>query len=1118
MSLAGFGVRKPVPVNLLMTAILLAGLVLGMNLRREFFPESDPDMASVSLPYPGVTPDELEETLAIKVEDKLIDLDEVKELRTTLTEGGGGITVEIREDADPDEALDEIERAIDSLTDLPEESEEIQAQLLEPKLPVIRVALYGDLDEQAMKRAIRGIRDDLRTLPDMGEILVEGVRDYEIRIDVRSGAMLEHGMSLPMVADTVRRWMTDIPGGTVRTGTGNVKVRTMGVDVKADLIRDIVLKSDTQGRSIKLGDVANVSDSFVDEQLYYRFNGQPATNLTVFKVGEQDIVKIAEMVRAYVDGQNAVPFQPASIAERLAARFPDMKENMGGLDRLRAWELGVNTSNPLPAGASLVTNTDLARFVEGRLELLLRNAKYGAILVFMTLLIFLNWRVAMWVGIGLVTAIMGTLVLMSWLDVTLNLLTMFGLIVVLGLLVDDAIVVAENIQARHDRGEDSLEAATSGTEQVFWPVVATVLTSVVAFLPLTFIRGQIGDLLGALPWVVACALLMSLIESLLILPSHMGHSLAKRDKSKPGRGVTMVRKVEAWRDHLVQDRLIPAYGKVISTLLHFRYIAVAGAACALMISMGMVRGGYVTFNFLPASDSETIIIDINMPIGFPIEQTNALVERIEAVAMAQDEFLGIGSVIGQRANVDTGAAEAYAPHVAQIFVELKPTEERDRESSLVIESIRQGLDGKIDEAERVTYSEIQGGPAGKDITLRVRGDSPERMEAAIKDLKACLASYQGVHDISDNNDVGQVELKYHTKSAAKALGFEPEEVARQVRGYLYGIDAHVFAADREDIDVRVRADEATRRSLYAVQNAWLISPSGVPVPMDQVADFTESMTYATINRFNRQRAITLEASVAPGISPETITSQLNSPTTTTSGPPGSEVTVTGPSPLDKVRANYPDLIIETAGRQQQMADAFGSLPLGFMAASVMIYVILAWLFSSYFQPLVVMIVVPFSLVGVIWGHLLLGYDLTFLSLIGFVALSGIVVNDSLILVEFYNKMREKGQPIRESMVAAGKARLRAILLTTITTVLGLTPLILERSFQAKFLIPMAISIAMGLISATVLILIVLPCVMVIFDDIAGVLYYLWHGRPRPTEEKADQTQTAGAEHDSTTTA
>lgn len=1113
MSLARFGVRKPVPVNLLMVAILLAGAVSGLSLRREFFPESEPEMATVSLPYPGVTPDELEETLAIKVEDKLIDLDEVKEIRTTLTEGGGGITVEFREDADPDEALDEVERAIDSLTDLPEESEKIQVRLFEPKLPVIRVALYGDLDEQAMKRAIRGVRDDLRELPGMGEVLIEGVRDYEVRIDVRAAALLEHGLSLPVVADTVRRWMTDIPGGTVRTGTENVKVRTIGVEERAVAIRRIVLKSDTQGRSVRLGDVANVTDSFVDEQLYYRFNGQPAANLTVFKVGDQDIVKIAEMVRAYVDGQNARPFVPASLPERLASNVPAMRSGLGGLDRLHAWEAGCNSQHPIPSGASLVTNTDLARFVEGRLDLLLRNARYGAILVFLTLLLFLNWRVAMWVGIGLVTAIMGTLLLMSWMDVTLNLLTMFGLIVVLGLLVDDAIVVAENIQARHDRGEPSLEAAVSGTDQVAWPVVATVLTSVVAFIPLTFIKGRIGDLLGALPMVVACALMVSLIESLLILPGHMGHSLAKRDKSHPGKTVSFIRRGERWRDHVVLDRLIPAYGKLISLALYYRYIAAACATAILIVSLGIVKGGLVTFNFLPTSDSETIIIDVNMPIGYPIEATNNVVKLIEQAAISQPQFKGIGAVVGQRANIDTGAAEAFAPHVAQVFVELKPVEERDKESSRVIESIRQSLDGKIDEVERITYSEIQGGPGGKDITIRARGDSPQRLEAAINDLRARLAGYEGVHDISDNNDVGQVELQHHVKPEGVALGFSSEEVARQVRGFLFGIDAHVFASDQEDIDVRVRVDESTRRSLFAVRNAWLVSPTGVPVPMSQVADFTESLTYATIHRFNRQRAITLEASVAPGISPELIVGQLTSPVTEKTGPFGlGALKVVAPSPLDQIRAKYPDITIETGGRQEQMADAFASLPLGFLAASVMIYVILAWLFSSYFQPLVVMLVIPFSLVGVIWGHLLLGYDMTFLSLIGFVALSGIVVNDSLILVEFYNTMRKEGMIVRDALVAAGRARLRAILLTTITTVLGLTPLILERSFQAKFLIPMAISIAAGLVSATFLVLVVLPCVMVIFDDIAGLLYYLWHGRPRPIEQATTGQTKAGHEH------
>ncbi len=1106
MSLARFGVRKPVPVNLLMVAFLLAGTFAAMTLRREFFPESDPEMATVTMPYPGVTPQELEETLAIKVEDSLIDLDEVKEIRSTLSEGGGGITVEFREDADPDEALDEIERSIDALTDLPDESETIQVRLFEPRLPVIRVAVFGEMDEQVMKQAIRGVRDDLREMPGMGEVLLEGVRDDEVRVDVRSGALLEHGLSLPQVADTIHRWMADVPGGTVRSTTGNVKVRTMGVDERAQAIRQIVLRSDTQGRAVRVGDIATVSESFVDEQLIYRFNGEPAASLTVFKVGDQDIVKIAEMVRSYVDGRSGRAFKPQSISERLVSAFPSQRTKLGGLDRLAAWELGVSSKRPMPAGASIETNTDLARFVEGRLDLLLRNAKYGAVLVFLTLLLFLNWRVAMWVGVGLVTAIMGTLVLMSWMDITLNLLTMFGLIVVMGLLVDDAIVVAENIQARHDRGEPSLSAAINGAEQVSWPVLATVMTSIVAFMPLTFVKGHIGDLLGALPMVVACALIMSLIESLLILPSHMGHTLVKRDHSHPGKTVSLIRRAEKWRDHIVLDRLIPLYGRVISTMLTYRYIAVSTAAALLIISLGMVAGGRVGFTFLPTSDSETIIVDVNMPIGSPIEAADRVMRTIESAAFEQPETRQVGVVIGQRANVDTGETEAFAPHVAQMFIELKFVQERDRESSQVIGSIRESLSGQLDEVERITFSEINGGPGGKDITIRARGDSAELLDAAMIDLHACLAGYPGVHDIADDNDVGQVELQINLRPGAAALGFSNDDVARQLRGFLYGIDAHVFAARQEDIDVRVRLDEDNRRSLYAIQNAWLVSPDGRPVPLTEVASLNESSTYATIHRYNRQRAITLTAAVAPGVSPEDIIADINRPRGD------------GPSPIDKVRQNHPDVTIEFAGRQQQMSDAFGSLPLGFLAAAVMIYVILAWLFSSYFQPLVVMLVIPFSLVGVVWGHMLLGYSLTFLSLIGFVALSGIVVNDSLILVEFYNAERAKGLSVHDALVAAGRARLRAILLTTITTVLGLTPLILERSFQAKFLIPMAISIAMGLISATVLILIVLPCFIRIFDDIASLMYLLWHGSPRPAGQAKPDNTTAGAPHDAPTPA
>ncbi len=1075
MSLASFGVRKPVVTNLLMFAVIAAGLIAASQLRREFFPEQDPENILLTLPYPGATPEEVEEALAIKVENALIDLDEIDDITATLGEGGGTLTAEVREGADPDEALDEVERAIDALRDLPDEAEDITVQLLEPRLPVIRLALFGDMSEDVLKDAIRGVRDDLLSLPGMGEVLVDGVRDYELRIDVRHDELLRQGISLPQVAAAVEAYMDEVPGGTVKNVGGNIKVRTMGVPERARAIRGIVVRGDPTGQAVTVGDIAAVNEGFTDDRVINRFNSRPAAVLTVFKVGQQDIVNIAKMVRSYVHGRRGEAFD----GNWLDRQF--------GSDRLAAYELGRRSPHPLPAGAEVAALSDLARFVEGRLDLLVRNAGYGAVLVFATLLLVLNWRAAFWVGVGLIIALMGTLVLMAAVDVTLNLLTMFGLIVVLGLLVDDAIVVSENIQTLHEGGEPALDAAIRGTDIVTWPVVATVLTTVVAFIPLRFVKGSIGDLLGALPLVVGCALIMSLIESLLILPSHMAHSLKKRDDvvarrlaaeaaGRPHRP-SRLQRLENGRDRFLQQRMIPAYAAALAWCLRHRYLAVLATVMVLLFSLGLVAGKRVGFVFLSNSDAETVIVDLRMPIGTPLETTERAVAAVEAAAESQPEVKSVASVIGQSANIDTGESSAVSTHIAQMFVELYYVELRERESSQVIASIRERLRDKLVGVDRIGFSEISGGPGGPDITVRISGARPERLRAAVADLKHELATFAGVVGIADDGDLGQAEQRIVPRPAdVRSVGLTPRDVATQVRGFLFGIDAHTFAERQEDIDVRVRLDEDTRRDLAAIEQSWLVTPAGLTVPLGEIADVEEATTYATITRIDRKRSVTVTADTVPSVSPEDITQALD---------------------LDALRAKYPDLNIAYAGRQEQLGDAFASLPLGMAAACGMIYVILAWLFSSYTQPLIVMLVIPFSLIGVVWGHLLLGYDITFLSLIGMVALSGIVVNDSLILVEFYNDERRQGATVYDALIAAGRARFRAILLTTVTTVLGLTPLILEQSFQAKFLIPMAISIAMGLVSATALILVVLPCFMLIFDDIKAASYRMWFGRPRP---------------------
>ena len=1087
MSIPRFGVTKPVPINLLMAGIIIGGVVAASRITREFFPEITPESVQITLPYPGATPQEIEETLAMKVEDALSELDEVDRLTTTLSEGGGGIVAEFASGIDDTQkAVDEVQRAIDSLTDLPEEAEEIQVREFEPRLPVIMISLYGQADEEAMKRGLRRIRDDLKTLPGMGELLTSGVRDYEIRVDVSSAALLEHRLSLPQVAEAIRGWMADVPGGSVRTGMGDVRVRTTGVPERATDIRGIIIKATPQGQVLALGDIAEVREDFVDEQLITRFNGEPSVTLTVFKTGNQDAIRIAEMARAYVAGRRGDPFQ-ARLVDRvyslLTGSTPRAQRAGGALvsARLRAYNLGRMCPEPLPG--DLATHSDLARFIEGRLDLLLRNALWGAMLVFGTLLVFLNWRVAMWVGAGLVIALSGTLILMTVLGITLNLLTMFGLIVVMGLLVDDAIVVAENILARHDRKEPSLVAAIKGTEQVFWPVVATVLTSIVAFLPLRFIQGQIGDLIGALPVVVACALSLSLVESLLILPSHMGHSLLRRDRIRPGRIAGRIRRYEAWRDGLILGRIVPGYARLMEVLLRFRYVTIAAGLSVLMMSVGMVTGDRIEFTFLSDSDSETTVIDLAMPIGTAIERTDAVVRRIEQVAQAQPEIKSVSSIVGFQANIDTGQMSGVGGHLAQMFLELTAVEERQRagqrESLEVIAAIRREL-GDLGEVQRLRYTEIAGGPGGADLTILVTGNVEESVDGVVGRIEDLLSQYDGVYDITDDAARGQREVQVKLNPGAAALGLTVAEVATQVRGALFGLEPHVFSARREDIKVRVRLDEASRRSLYAIEQMYVITPDGRRVPLKEVAKVTEATSYAIIRRVDRRRAVTVTAYTAPGVRPEPILASLS-------------------GEFDLLRAENPGVGIELAGQQREMARAFETLPLGFLAACMMIYIILAWLFGNFFQPLAVMVAIPFSLIGVIWGHFILGYQLTFLSLIGIVALSGIVVNDSLILVDLYNVRRREGTPMREALIAAGRQRLRPIFLTTITTVLGLTPLMLERSFQAKFLIPMAVSISFGLISATVLILVALPCIIVIVDDLKGVAYYLWHGRPRPVE-------------------
>lgn len=1096
--LARFSVHNPVVVNLLVFTIVGAGIIFGLTLRREFFPEIRPNQVMVIAPYPGATPDQIEDSLARKIEDALQDLNDIKEITTTATEGLATVIVEFQQNTvGIDEAVARVKRRVDALQDLPPQAERIIVRELEPNLPAISLSIFGDIDERLAKEEARRIRDDLRTLPGMGTVVLSGARKDEISVEVSPRALVEHGLSLTAVADAVRAAMAEIPGGAVRMPTANVAIRTVPVEERADAIRRIVVKAgagaqpgsgtEPSGAIVRLDDIADVRLGFEDTDVRTRLNGKPSISLTAFKVGQQDAVQIAAMVRAYAAGRMGQPLE-LTWTERLFAMLRGTEGLMN--NRIAAYQLGATRAGSPPGGVGgqIALHTDLSRFITGRLELLSRNALQGGVLVFILLLLFLNLRVALWVTAGLIVAILGTLTAMSITGITLNLLTMFGLIIVIGILVDDAIVVAENILARHEAGEPALSAAVNGMQEVGWPVVATVLTTIFAFGSLLLIQGRMGDLMAALPMVVAVALCVSLLEALFVLPSHMAHTLKAGDaataRAGPGGRLSRLRRVEMvlqiTQQRVLQNGLAPKYMAVLRLALRHRYLTVCIALGVLIVSIGMAASGRPAFDFMGSNDSETIMADLRMPVGTPMEMTDRMMRQLEAAAMAQPEVTSVLAVVGARGSADGTEALAQA-NLGQMYIELLPAEARDRTSDELIVAIRQAA-GDLTGVKSLRIDSIQGGPEGPPLSLTVSGDDPARIAAAVEQLKQAMAAFEGVYDIADDADRGQRELRIELMPGAREMGFTTQNLAMQIRGAVHGIDAHTFAVPGEDVDVRIKADEPTRRSLAAIERMQVFTPAGTSVPLGEVARVSEAESFATVRRVDRRRAVTITAEVdKQRVSPEAVAAEM--------------------APLvQEITRENPGLLIRPRGRQEQVRDSMSSLPLGMLVAVTLIYVNLAWLFRSYMLPLVILCAVPFALVGMVWGHLAMGFDMTILSLIGFVALSGIVVNNALVFTQFYMMRRRQGETVTEAALETGRQRLRAILLTTITTIGGLSPLMMEQSFQARFLIPMAITISFGLMSATFIALLVLPCLLLIGHDVREFAYLLWRGERLPERE------------------
>ncbi|MFQ5412961.1 MAG: efflux RND transporter permease subunit [Phycisphaerae bacterium] len=1095
-SLPRFSVDNPVLVNLFMFAIIVAGLYSGLTLTREVFPESRPSLIAVTTSYPGATPAEVEKGITRKIEEQIKDVDGVDKIKSSIGEGSSRIMVELRSGFDAvDRAVDDIKAAVDAIPsdDFPEDALETRVAKFELRAPVISVVVFGDLDDRTLKTLAERLRDDVLAIPGITSVSLFGTRKDEISVDIRPEKLIEYGVSFMDVADAIAESNLDLPGGQIKTTAANVAVRTLGEEDLGDALYDIIVRGDATGRVVRVRDVATIVDGFEDAEISGRFLAAPSAGVTVYKTADQDAIQIADAVRALVAGKTRAPLERPwfdRLRYSLAGRDPVMD-----IYRTAA-------ADPYPTGARVQAYADLSKFIAGRLDLLQRNGLWGLVLVFLSLLMFLHWRVAFWVMMGLVLAVAGALVVMHALGQTLNLISAFGLIVVLGLLVDDAIIVAEHVYARVEAGAEPRLAAVEGAEAVTWPVVCTIATTIVAFAPLTQIEGRIGDWIGVLPVIVCVALTVSLFEALTILPSHLAHGLAsvrirrphappdgaasasppegrrpavpeaggaggsadaRRDRpTRYGAIAGVAAAVRRARTLLFRGGLVVGYERVLRAAAAYRYVTMACLVALLVAAGGLVAGGHVPRMFLQQMDSETIVANLKMPIGTPAAGTEAAVRAVERAAMKLPEVETVYSITGLQLD-DFGAPLAQLAHVGQVYLDLSPADQRDRSSDDIINELRTET-AAIPRVERLRFNGIQGGPGGMPIHLEISGDRIDDLIAVADRFKRRLADFEGVSDITDDFDAGRPEVRVELLDSARALGLTTQSLATQVRAAFYGFEARKVQRGREDVKIMVRYPPDRRRHIYDLESMYVAASPGTLVPLAEVARLSAGTGYATIKRTDQRRTVTVLADV------------------------DDKVTNTD-SVLAKLADDFPDVLrahpgvrLAFGGQKLENAKAFGSLKQGFVAVLLLIYVILAGLFRSYVQPVIVMVAIPFGLIGVVAGHFVLGYPLTIVSMIGVVALTGIVVNDSMILITFINRRVADGAPVFDAVIQGGKGRLRPILLTSLTTVLGLAPLLMETSFQAKFLIPMGVSISGGLIFSTVLTLVGVPALYLIVED------------------------------------
>ena len=1049
----GWLARNPVAANLLMMLIVVSGFTGAAAVTEEVMPELDLRRIRVQVPYLGAAPEEVESGVVVRIEEAVQNIDGVQQIVSTASEGSASVIMELESGADSQRVLDEVTNNVQAITTFPVETEKPIIRELVSRNQVTDIAIAGATDVATLKSIAERVRDGLFALPEVGQVEIVSVPPYEISIEVSEVALRRHQLTFDQVADAVRRSSLDLPGGSVRTARGEILLRTVGQAYRGDDYESLVLWTRPDGSRLLLGDVATVVDGFAETDQSARFDAVSAVTVAVYRSGEQSALDVAAAVRDYVQ-------------------------------RADAW---------LPEGVTLTIWQDQSEILTDRLAIMLNNGAAGFVLVFIVLSLFLDMRLAFWVSLGIPICFLGALAVMPSLALSINMISCFAFILVLGIVVDDAIIVGENIHRHQEGHADSLRGAIEGAREIGKPVVYAVLTTAAAFLPLLFVSGGFGQMFQVVPLVVLPCLLFSLLESLGILPAHLAHG-RRRDRAGPWR--RFQQRIAGGLLWFVRKGYEPA----LEAALRWRYVTAAIGLSTLVLSGGLALGGWANFQFAPSVENEFMTASITMPLGTPAAATSAAVGKFEAGAARLrerleretgiDYFRHVATTIGDqpvqaRGGGGVGRISAdviAAGNIGEITIELAPTETRSHTSEQLGILWREET-GRVPEAVAIDFHTSLLS-AGEDVDVELSGRDLGRLRAAADVLKGRLAEYAGVYAIADSIRTGKAEMRLDIRPAAETLGLTLQDLGRQVRQAFYGEEAQRIQRGRDDVRVMVRYPREQRRSLGDLENMRVRTPGGGEVPFSQVALVEPGRGFASIRRIDRSRAVNVTASVDPQMAS---TSDL--------------IADLRARILPEVLAEFPDVFYTFRGAQEAQEEAIGGLRAGFILALIMIFGLLAVPLRSYAQPLIIMGAIPFGLVGALWGHLLMGLDITFTSALGFVALTGVVVNDSLIMVDFINRERNlpagTGDPesrppaapqpaaggLERAIRQAGGQRFRPIVLTSLTTFAGLAPMMADRSMQAAFLIPMAVSLAFGVLFATVITLFLVPVAYAILDDV-----------------------------------